>query len=187
MPPSGGDVRVRTAYSETDDETENSGSRLHYISWGTQSVQVHETERSNAVVAQAAAHILLLRGHCRTQCGGRDDCRSAKHVHVTCTKDATMNESNVFSETSLELDVSRRGTGRTCLMFVFVCCTKRTRSVHTSLDVVTITHLCDSRLHQSGKRVSLHNIHVLTLTHLVLSWPVLHAQLFVVPGYTLRA
>ena len=51
----------------------------------------------------------------------------------------------------------------------------------------TYSLLCDSRLHQSRKRVSLHNIHVLTLFHLVLFWPGLHAQLFVVPGCTLRA
>ena len=55
---------------------------------------------------------------------------------------------------------------------------------HTALYT---THLCDSLLHQSGKRVSLHNIHVLTLSRPVLSFPVLHAQLFVVPGYKLRA
>ena len=49
----------------------------------------------------------------------------------------------------------------------------------------------DSRLHQvcisQATRVFLHNIHVLTLFHPVLSLPVLHAQLFVVPRFTLRA
>ena len=44
----------------------------------------------------------------------------------------------------------------------------------------------DSRLHQSRKRV-LHHIHVSSLFHPVLSLPVLHAQHFVVLGFTLRA
>ena len=54
-----------------------------------------------------------------------------------------------------------------------------------SRDLLTPASL-DSRLHQSIKRV-FHNIHELSLFHLVLSMPVLHAQLFVVLGFTLRA
>ena len=60
-------------------------------------------------------------------------------------------------------------------------------SVARSDTALYTTHLCDSPLYQSGKRVSLHNIHVLSVSRPVLSFSVLHAQLFVVPGYTLRA
>ena len=54
-----------------------------------------------------------------------------------------------------------------------------TQRVHTSLDVIAMTHLCDSGQHQSSKREFHHNIHVLTSSHLVLSLPVLRARLFV--------
>ena len=95
--------------------------------------------------------------------------------------------SNVFSETSLEVDVSRRSAGRTCLMFV---CVHQlhvvTQRAHTSFDVITTAHLFDSRLHQSSKGVFLH-IHVLTSPPLPLSLPMLHALLFVILGYALRA
>ena len=44
--------------------------------------------------------------------------------------------------------------GRTCSMFVCVHLLHEvnTECTHTSLDVITITHLCDSRLHQSIKK-----------------------------------
>ena len=42
---------------------------------------------------------------------------------------------------------------RTCLIFVCVHLLHEvTQRVHTTLDVITITHLCDSRLHQSSKK-----------------------------------
>ena len=62
-----------------------------------------------------------------------------------------------------------------------------TQRVHTSLDVIAMTDLCDSGHNQSSKRESHHNIHVLTSSHIVLSLPVLRARLFVVPWCLLRA
>ena len=62
-----------------------------------------------------------------------------------------------------------------------------TQRVHTSIDVVAMTHLCDSGQHQSSKREFHHNIHVLTSSHPVLYLPVLHAQLFVVLWCAFRA
>ena len=92
-----------------------------------------------------------------------------------------MRASNVFSETSLEVDVSRRGAGRTC--FVFVCVHLLHEDTQRCTQRIFVTVFCISQ----AKRVSLHNIHALTLSRPVLSFPVLHAQLFVVPGYKLRA
>ena len=44
---------------------------------------------------------------------------SAKQVHMTCTEDTTMNEDKQCLQRDVtEVDVSRRGAGRTCLMFV---------------------------------------------------------------------
>ena len=54
-----------------------------------------------------------------------------------------------------------------------------TQCVHTSLDVIAMTHICDSGQHQSSNREFHHNIHVLTSSHPVLYLPVLHARLFV--------
>ena len=72
-----------------------------------------------------------------------------KNVHVTCAEDATMNEGkHVSCETSLEVDVSRRVREEHAgCLFVYTCCTKlhSFAHTHTSLDVVTMTHLCDSR------------------------------------------
>ena len=70
--------------------------------------------------------------------------------------------------------------------------TKRTTEPDTAQTERVVTRLVDttsldSRLHLSSKRVSLHNICVLTLFRPALSLPVSHAQLFVVLGYTLRA
>ena len=73
----GKDVRVCIAYSETDDEMENSmndersdGSRLHlarYISLGHSECSSTATERSNAAVSQKAGHMLLPASHCGRQ------------------------------------------------------------------------------------------------------------------------
>ena len=61
-----------------------------------------------------------------------------------------MKASKVFSETSLEVDVSRACAGRTCLMFVCVhLFDEVTQRVHTSLDVIAMTHLCDSGHNQA--------------------------------------
>ena len=87
----GGDVRVCIAYSEMDNEMENSMiDELErresmalgpvQLSWGTQCVQVRASKRCNAV---------------------------AKQVHTTCAEDATMNEGNQC----LQRDV----TGSRCL------------------------------------------------------------------------
>ena len=47
------------------------------------------------------------------------DCRFAKQVHITWAEDATMNEGKQCLQRDVtEVDVSRRGAGRTCLMFV---------------------------------------------------------------------
>ena len=47
------------------------------------------------------------------------DCCSAKQVYMTCTEDTTMNEDKQCSQRDVtEVDVSRRGAGRTRLMFV---------------------------------------------------------------------
>ena len=44
---------------------------------------------------------------------------SAKQVHMTWTEDTTMNEDKQCLQRDVsEVDVSRRGAGRTCLMFV---------------------------------------------------------------------
>ena len=69
--------------------------------------------------------------------------------------------------------------------------TKRTTepdTAQTERELIRLvdTASLDSRLHKSSKRV-FHNIHVLSLFHAVLSLLVLHAQLFVVLGFRLRA
>ena len=47
------------------------------------------------------------------------DCLSAKQVHMTWMEDATTNEGKQCLQRDVtEVDVSRRGAGRTCLMFV---------------------------------------------------------------------
>ena len=46
---------------------------------------------------------------------------SAKQVHMTWTDDATMNEDKPCLQRDVtEVDVSKRGAGRTCLMFVVI-------------------------------------------------------------------
>ena len=65
--------------------------------------------------------------------------------------------------------------------------TAQTGRVLTRLVDPTTPHLWTAVWHQSSKRVSLHTIQELSLFHPVLSLPVLHAQLFVVLGFTLRA
>ena len=46
---------------------------------------------------------------------------SAKQVHMTWTDDATMNEDKPCLQRDVtEVDVPRRGAGRTCLMFVMI-------------------------------------------------------------------
>ena len=46
---------------------------------------------------------------------------SAKQVHMTWTDDATKNEDKPCLQRDVtEVDVSRRGAGRTCLMFVVI-------------------------------------------------------------------
>ena len=64
----GGDGRVCIAYSETDNEVENivkdaRQRRLHLA----QSSVLHESMRSSVVVAQAAAHRLIVRKPLRRQ------------------------------------------------------------------------------------------------------------------------
>ena len=78
--------------------------------------------RSSVVVAQAAAHRLIAR---KAAAGGSDEVWetvvSAKQVHMTWTDDATMNEDKPCLQRDVtEVDVSRRGAGRTCLMFVVI-------------------------------------------------------------------
>ena len=73
----------------------NDGSRWHLASTsllGAQSVEAYAIEQNNAVVADAAAHSLArepLRGR---SVKVRKTVGTAKHVHVTCTEDAAMNE-----------------------------------------------------------------------------------------------
>ena len=69
----GGNVRVRVAYSETDNEVENiimyaleTIKSLHLA----RSSVLHESMRSSVVVAQAAAHRLIAR---KTVAGGNDE------------------------------------------------------------------------------------------------------------------
>ena len=76
--------------------------------------------RSSVVVAQAAAHRLIAR---KAAAGGSDEVWetevSAKQVHMTWTNDATMNEDKPCLQRDVtEVDVSRRGAGRTCLMLL---------------------------------------------------------------------
>ena len=53
--------------------------------------------------------------------GGLPEC--AKHVSVTCADDTTMNEDKQGLQRDVtEVDVSRRGAGRTCLMIVTRSC-----------------------------------------------------------------
>ena len=48
---------------------------------------------------------------------------SAKHVNVTCADDTTMNEDKQGLQRDVtEVDVSRRGAVRTCLMIVMMLC-----------------------------------------------------------------
>ena len=76
--------------------------------------------RNSIVVAQATAHRLLFANPLRLammRSGGR--C-SAKQVHMTWTEDTTMNEDKQCLQPDVtEVDVSRRGAGRTRLMFVW--------------------------------------------------------------------
>ena len=166
---------------------------------------------------------------------------------MTWVEDSTMSEGKQCLQRDVsEAHVSRRGAGRTCLMFVVFlrrmmstlqrsrletnvsfkrtcccsvslllwsvarkCCSSQvsfmssTRCLQSCVTELTtepniaqteraLTRLVDTasldrRLHQSSKRVSLHNIHVLSLFHPLLSLPVLHAQLFVVLWFTLHA
>ena len=83
----------------------NDGSRWHLAGaslLGAQSFLVYAIVRSNAVVAGAAAHTLLLASRCGTQLGSQEDCRN-----VTCAEDVAMNE----GEQCLRRDV----TGSRCL------------------------------------------------------------------------
>ena len=132
----GGNVRVCTAYSETDTEVENivmdsleTIKSLHMA----QSSVLHESMRSSVVAAQAAAHRLIARKPLRegTMRSGTlsiaivgcndevwETVVSAKQVHLTGVKDATRYEDKQCLQRDVtEVDVSRRGAGRTCLMF----------------------------------------------------------------------
>ena len=86
------------------------------------------------MVAQAAAHRLIARKPFREatmrsgklsiatagRSGevGRTD-ESTKQVHMTCAEDATKYEDKQCLQRDVtDVDVSRRGAGRTCLMFI---------------------------------------------------------------------
>ena len=86
------------------------------------------------MVAQAAAHRLIARKPLREAAmrsgrlsiaiaGGNDEVgridESTKQVHLTWVEDATKNEDKQCLQRDVtEVDVSRRGAGRTRLMFV---------------------------------------------------------------------
>ena len=86
------------------------------------------------MVAQAAAHRLVARkplqeatmrsGRLSIAIAGRNDevgrtDESTKQVHMTWAKDSTMNEDKqCLRQDVTEVDVSRKGAGRTCLMFI---------------------------------------------------------------------
>ena len=86
--------------------------------------------------AQAAAHRLIARKPLREAAvrsgrlsiaiaGGNDEVRetvgSAKQVPLTWVEDATMNKNKQCLQRDVtEVDVSRRGAGRTCLMFIII-------------------------------------------------------------------
>ena len=133
----GGDVRVCIADSETDNEVENVVmdalepiKSLHLA----QSSVLHESMRSSVVVAQAAAHRLIAREPLREAtmrsgrpsiaiAGGNDEVgrtdESTKQLHMTWVEDATKYEDKQCLQRDVtEVDVSRRGAGRTCLMFL---------------------------------------------------------------------
>ena len=133
---SGGDVRVCFAHSEMDNEVENiemdaleTIKSLHLA----RSSVLHESMRSSVVIAQAAAHKLIARKPLREatmRSGrlsmaiagrngevGRTD-ESTKQVHMTWVEDATKYEDKQCLQRDVtEVDISRRGAGRTCLMF----------------------------------------------------------------------
>ena len=135
--PLGGDIRVCIAYSETDNEVENivmdaleTIKSLH-LAWSS---VLHESMRSSVVVAQAAAHRLSARKPWREAAmrsgrlsiaiaGGNDEVgttdESTRQVHMTWVEDATKYEDKQCLQRDVtEVDVLRRGAGRTCLMFV---------------------------------------------------------------------
>ena len=123
----GGDVRVCTAYSETDNEVENivmdaleTIKSLHLA----RSSVVHESMRSSVVVAQAAAHRLIARNPlreatmrlgrlsiafegCNDEVGRTDE--STKQMHMTWVEDATKYEDKQCLQRDVtEVDVFRR-------------------------------------------------------------------------------
>ena len=72
------------------------------------------------MVAQAAAHRLVARKPFagRNDEVGRTD-ESTKQVHMTWVEDATKYEDKQCLQRDVtEVDVSRRGAGRTCLMLI---------------------------------------------------------------------
>ena len=72
------------------------------------------------MVAKTAAHNSIARKllqDATMRSGELSD--SAKHANVTCAEGTTMNEDKQCLQRNVtEADVSRRGAGRTCLMFV---------------------------------------------------------------------
>ena len=95
---------------------------------------LHESMRSSVVVAQAAAHRLIARKSLREATmrsgrlsianeGGNDEVgrtdESTKQVHMTWAENATKYEDKqCLRRDVIEVDVSRRDAGRTCLMFI---------------------------------------------------------------------
>ena len=73
------------------------------------------TTWNSIVVAQAA----VVRDPLRLAIMRSGDRCSAKQVHMTWTEDTTMNEDKQCLQRDFtEVDVSRRGAGRTCFVFV---------------------------------------------------------------------
>ena len=105
---------------------------------------LHESMRSSVVVAQAASHRLIDRkplrqatmrsGRLSIAIAGRNDevgrtDESTKQVHMTWVEDATKYEDKQCLQRDVtEVDVSRRGAGRTCLMFIVTRVLQRVRS-----------------------------------------------------------
>ena len=136
-----------TAYSETDSEMENIVKDA--LEWRSRlrlarSPVRHGTMRSSVVVAQAAAHRLIARKPLREAtmrsrrlsiaiAGCNDEVErtdeSTKQVHMTWVEDATKYEDKQCLQRDVtEVDVSRSGAGRTCLMFIVTCVVYRVQS-----------------------------------------------------------
>ena len=120
----GGDVRACIAYSETDNEVENivkdaldnDKSRCTWPGY----LFFNESMRSSVVVAQAAAHRLICS---QAVAGGNDevgrtDESTKPGAHDLGGRFYEIRGKQCLQRDVTEVDVSRRGAGRTCLMFI---------------------------------------------------------------------